>query len=284
MVNFPFIDSAELAQFRQFLDSAPQWKAMVGEPLQLSVVLDANMAVNDLIHKFKKPQYGQTALEECVRSSALKIYAPTWLDAEMTNSTIPQVALRRNIPENVLQEMWREYRHLINWDDNFPDADEFVEVDGDAKDMPYVALQHSIQGVGILTRDQGVKQLGGKPIELEFVFCVRRYARAASYSVGIRLSGAFVGWAGVNGVTALVKGVGQLVAKMPDWLKYAVLIGVVLAVLHPGFRQRVLNHLRSIKDLGVEIWPEIQSLITLATEKQTEAEKALANLDEVLRA
>ena len=85
----PYIDSASLSDLRGLLHIYPQLQQIAGAIAEFRVVLDANLAVRDLLHKHNNPHIEQTALEECIKSSVMQVCAPAWLDQEMTKSAIP---------------------------------------------------------------------------------------------------------------------------------------------------------------------------------------------------
>ena len=156
MSDKSYLDSEILASLRLFLNFYPELEKIIGPIAQYKIVIDANIAIRDLIHKYKNPHLKQTAIEEISRSSAIELYAPTWLDIEMVESAIPQVSKRHDIPESELQELWAEYKKQIKWDVTFSVPDNFDPHDGDAKDVPYVALQESIAAVAILSDDKDI--------------------------------------------------------------------------------------------------------------------------------
>ncbi|HBO42344.1 MAG TPA: hypothetical protein DD670_00065, partial [Planctomycetaceae bacterium] len=161
----PYLDSEILATLRLFLQAFPELERMLGPPAQFTLVLDANVAVSDLIRKHRNPQLKQTALEEAVKSSAIRVCAPTWLDQEMVESTIPQVSSKRRIPQATLRELWTAYKAMIIWDDSYAESGSDTASNGDETDVPYVALLESLQAAAILSRDKDIDRLGGKRID-----------------------------------------------------------------------------------------------------------------------
>lgn len=152
-----------------------------------------------------------------------------------------------------------------------------------ADDMPYVALQSRISGVGILSRDKDIARLGGKPLALDFVLSVRSYARATSYAVGIRAAGTIVGWISVAALCEVVKGITAMVTKLPDWAKVGLLIGVIAIVLHPGSKKRVTALLADHKNGLSEFWQKIEKMMVLAAKKQAEAVAANEKIEMLLQ-
>jgi hypothetical protein len=241
--------------------------------LQYAVVIDANFAIGDLLHKHRNPDRARTAAEEVIASSVLRIHAPRWLDAEMTGSAIPQVARDRGIPENELQELWAKYRVHLIWDESLNTPEAFKE-SSNPKDMPYVVLQYAVAAAGILTNDKGMARLGGKPLRLDFVLAMREYARATAFCVGVRFGGAMIGWVSIAALVDGIRGLALLVTKLPPWGRALCLVAVLVVVLHPKLRARVLDLLSDAWSAAELAAPELQKLIVTMQEKQHEAEVA----------
>ena len=270
-----FIDSATLNEIRKFLELRPSIQRLVGLPIQFKVVMDANIAIADVLRKARMPHLPQTAIEECVRAGSLLVYAPRWLDTEMTTSAIPQAALKKRIDLDFLVSLWSEYKEIILWDDVPVSCDQQAMSDGDAKDVPYIALEKRIDAVGILSRDKDIVRMGGNALQLEFVFGVQRYSRAASVHLTIYLSGSLIGVMSFGALQCIVRGLIDLVVMLPPWARYLLLASVIGAVLHPESRRAIIEQIGRVVKLGESAAPHLLNLINTAGEKQREAEVAL---------
>jgi len=235
------------------------------------------------LHKYKKPHIRQTAIEEAIKSSVLVLYAPFWLDDEMTRSAIPQCAKCCKIPEMELHILWGEYKKQIVWRDT-PIIPEINEIfGGDPKDIPYVALQRIISAHAILSRDKDIDVLGGNRVDHGFVLYLRLYARAASYSVGIRVCGVVVATVSLELLAELVKIIDSAISQLPPALKFALFAGVVLILAHPQSRARVTDILRALGTGFVKAWPTVEVFIEMASRKQIEAQTALGQSERLLK-
>lgn len=284
ILNEAYLDSEILASLRVFVGLCPSLAQVAGPIAQYKIVLDANIAVGDLLHKYKNPHIRQTALEETVKSSAIELHAPSWLDREMTGSAIPQVARRKGIPEAALHTLWLEYREQIIWDDTLSVPETDGSRPGDPKDVPYVALQRTIAAAAVLSRDKDIEALGGKRVTLEFVFAVQSYARAASYAVGIRVGGVFVTWVSVSALGQIAKMIGAAIARLPPAAKIALVAGLIFVAVHPQSRERILESLKALGETLADAWPAILGVIEATTQKQMEAQAALENTERLLNA
>lgn len=269
----PYFDSAALASLRELSALQPAFAALGSNLLQYAVVIDANFAISDLLHKHRNPNRPRTAAEEALASSVLRIHAPRWLDAEMTGSAIPQVARAQGIPENELQELWVKYRAQLIWDESLKTPEAFQH-SSNPKDMPYVALQCAVAAAGILTNDKGMERLGGNPLRLDFVLAIREYARATAFCVGVRFGGTMIGWVSVFALVEGIRGLAALVTRLPPWGKALCLVSVLVVVLHPKLCARVLDLLGDAWGAAELAAPELQRLIVTMQQKQQEAEAA----------
>lgn len=282
MLNDSHVNSEILATLRVFLEIHPALLQVTGPIARYKIVIDANQAIGDLLHKYNNPHLPQTAIEEAVKSSAIELYAPTWLDQEMIESAIPQVSKRKKIPEAALHTLWAQYKEAIIWDDTFPVPADDESCSGDSKDVPYVALQQSIAAVAVLSRDKDIDQLGGKRVGLEFVLSVRSYARAASYAVGIRVGGIYIATISVGLLGQIIRAIAASVSRLPAGLKIALLAAIIFIAVHPPARERAITMLKNVGGGLAELWPEVEAIIELATEKGIEAEAAWGKTEELL--
>jgi predicted nucleic acid-binding protein len=278
----PYLDSGTLASLRTFLEVYPDLEKIVGPIARYILVLDANIAASDLIHKYKNPYLKHTAIEETVKSSALELCAPIWLDHEMTESTIPQVSEKRGIPETTLRALWVEYRTQIIWDKSLSEPGASENCDGDEKDLPYIKLFEALNADAILSRDKDIANMGGKQVDLEFVFSIQSYARAASYSVGIRIGGTIVTTLSAALLLQLARGLSTLITQLPDWAKFSLLALVCIITVHPNSRERLAKFSKNLGGTVASLWPALESLVELANAKSLEATLSLDKAEKLL--
>ncbi len=277
-----YLDSEILADLRQLIKAYPAFERTVGKIAQFKIVIDANVAIADLLLKHKYPERRQTAIEETVKSSALSLHAPRWLDTEMVESTIPKVAKKKKIPEPVLLALWSDYKQQIVFDETLSMPEENLPDGLDAKDVPYVSLQKSIEAVAVLSRDVDLEALGGKTVKLQFVLSLREYARSATRAISLKVGGTFVAAISIGALVELVKGVGAALSRMPDLMKIMLIAAAVTVIAHPRSRQKLMAGLQGVGEFLVEAWPLVEELIDHATESQKRADGALENAETYL--
>ncbi|BDW94342.1 hypothetical protein MACH10_00270 [Thalassospira tepidiphila] len=243
-------------------------------------MLDANIAIRDLLYnKYRKPHLKQTTLEEVVKSGVVRLYAPSWLEAEMLSSTIQQVSQKYEIPQETLFSSWESYKAIIIFDARFDYPKEVNSSCLDPKDAPYVQLQNAISALGILSNDRDIDALGGTRLDRELVMTIRAYARSASYSVSIKVGGVIISNISLSILRDVMLFFRDMVARMPNWMKLLLLVGVFFVLAHPESRARLSAVIKSIGQGIGDVWPDIQQFLTYASERVAEEQKALAELN-----
>lgn len=111
----PLIKSDDLSNLRVFFEANPGLEILT-ELFQLSVILDANVIIAELIWltKTRDNPKARTALQEVIAADSLVAVAPVWLEDEIQEN-IPEVSEELGIPEDQLLEAWEKYRELIEF-------------------------------------------------------------------------------------------------------------------------------------------------------------------------
>lgn len=274
-----YLDSAILNPLRGLVELSPALQQATGQLPRFDIVLDANIAIGDLLHKHRNPHLEQTALQEVVKSGVVRLYAPNWLETEMLSSTIPQVSQKYKIPQETLFSSWESYKAAIIFDERFDQAQEVTTNSLDPKDAPYVQLQNAISALGILSNDKDIDALGGTRLDRELVMTIRAYARSASYSVSIKVGGVVISNISLSIIRDVMLFFRDMASRMPDWMKLLLLVGVFFVLAHPESRARLSAVIKSIGQGISEVWPDIQQFLTYASERVAEEQKVLAELN-----
>ncbi|WP_278360417.1 hypothetical protein [Thalassospira xiamenensis] len=277
--NANYLDSAILNSLRQLIELHPALEQATGQLPRFDIVLDANIAIGDLLYKHQNPHIEQTALQEIVKSGVVRLYAPSWLETEMLSSTIPQVSQKFKIPQETLFSSWETYKSIIIFDARFNQPQEVNASCLDPKDAPYVQLQKAIFALGILSKDRDIDALGGTRLDRELVMTIRAYARSASHSVSIKVGGVVISNISLSVLKDVMLFFRDMVARMPDWMKLLLLVGVFFVLAHPESRARLSAVIKSIGQGIGDVWPDIQQFLIYASERVAEEQKALAELN-----
>ena len=178
-------DTSQLGHIRKIIDQVPALRASIGEIARFKLVADANFVIQELIHAVRCPNHGASAFEEMVKASVIEVFAPRWLETEMTIA-ISKAAKRSKVSEAALRAKWTEFRELLKWDESLKEPDAGSTAFCDLKDHPYVLLEKKLRADGILTKDTDIARMGGHPLTHDFVFCTRNYARSAITTASIQ--------------------------------------------------------------------------------------------------
>lgn len=271
------VDTANIRQLRAFLKRHGDVFSSIEKFLQLRVVIDVNFIIRDLLLKIKHPGIGNTALEELAESSVLEIFAPRWLEKELP-SAFQQVARKRRISESDLWTAWESYKVLINWDEKYDSIPKDFARTDDPKDLPYIDLQKALDAIGILSNDGDIDRMGGNRLTLDFVLATRSYARAAVISVGMRVSGYFVGAIAIGGLFKLFGAIKGILGKLPSKFQVALIGVVVIAFLYPNSRAWIIERLKKLGPMAGFLFEGMLTLSQLETEKREETKTHLAEV------
>lgn len=271
------VDTGNIKLLRALLDRHREFLSSIEQFVRLRVVIDVNFVVSDLLQKIKYSGRGNTALEELAQSSVLEIFAPRWLETELS-SAFQQVARRRRISESDLWAAWERYKVLINWDEEYDSIPKDFSHTDDPKDLPYIDLQNALKATGILSKDGDIDRMGGNRLTLDFVLATRSYARAAVISVGIRVSGYFVGAIAIGGFFKLVEALKDLLEKLPPKFKVALIVVVIIAFLYPNSRAWIIERLKKLGPMADFLFQGMLTLSQLETEKREETKIHLAEV------
>ncbi|MBA5685929.1 PIN domain-containing protein [Rugamonas apoptosis] len=166
------IRSDVLNDLRPLFETVPMLKMFAGIA-QLSLIIDANILMGDLLWMTKKRATAgaRTELFELLKAGTIQAFAPTFLIDEMAVN-LTREAKRKKISLDALNGVWMEYREFISFVDvGGPDA-AFL----DPKDAPYIKLQQKI-GALIYSRDEHIKMMNGIVVSAAIVASLRIYSR-----------------------------------------------------------------------------------------------------------
>lgn len=255
-------DTAQLGPLRQVATQIPALRAAIGDIARFRLVIDANFVVQELIHRIRCPHHGASAFEELVKATVIDVFAPRWLEMEITTSAIPKAAKRSKVSELELRARWAQFKPLLKWDETLakpePSATEFC----DPKDPPYVLLQHKMNADGILTKDAHIARMGGHPLSFDFILSTRNYARSAVTTVSICVMGIVIPTATVALIVDLLRRLTRLFSALPDPIKALIILGAAVALMHPDSRRWIADR---CTDAYSAMQPTLNGLAQLIT-------------------
>lgn len=268
------IRSDVLNDLRPLFETVPILKMFEGIA-QLSLIIDANILMGDLLWMTKKRETpgARTELFELLQAGTVRAFAPTFLAEEMAIN-LPREAKRKKVSLETLNGVWIEYKELISFVDvGGPDEDYH-----DPKDAPYIKLQRQV-GALIYSRDQDIPKMKGSVVSAVVIASLRIYSRQVVVEYSIKAGGTgclYISFELLKLMTKFVRALFGGAKRMPKkiWLiAMAILLGVLI---YPPSRKYLVNSINSlgerVKSIGSEM---LEQFIHLANEH--EAAKAQAS-------
>lgn len=285
-----FVPSSKLKELDTLIKAWGDVSRQIGAVVQFKVVVDSNVVLGDirwLVSKRANPT-AKTSLIETVEAGTIDVYVPPSLFSEVAEH-LERISIEEGISREKLLEQWAEYRKALKVLDPEPDAVSAHTNGVDPDDAPFIALAESIAAAGIVSNDAHIGKMGGNRISVQCIVSLRDYSRAKAVELNIKLTGLSLGIVSIGAllvVFSAIKAVGQGIKKLPDWLKAVIFIVVLICVIHPGTRTKIIGWLKNISAKVKDATPSILSQIAaaveiaerqkaIATEKLVEAQKEL---------
>ncbi len=283
------IDSADLATLREFIATTRMLSDIIGNAIQVRMVLDTNAILRDLIYLSERRERAgvKTSIQELIVSQTLIPYAPSVAIREV-EKYLPSIAAKRHIEVEVMQEVWVDYRKSLHF------CDVKVEISGhekdarDPKDLPFIQLASAIGASGIVTNDKDVPAMGGNSIHLDCIIQLRDYARAKQLELTIHFSGTLLMVAGVGALIGLVRlfqTIIRAIGQLPTPVKLVLVGAVVLVIAHSKSREIVADRLKalgsSIKGGVLDLRGPFSEAMDTFTDAQKNANTALSKAQQV---
>ena len=278
-----------LDTIRKFIDQYAELEKHVGSIFQLRLVIDTNAVISDLLWMARRRnEENYPAIIEVIRAGTLITYAPDHLKDEVEEHW-PNIAEKNNIPKNKTIELWLEYQEYL----------EFIEVDKedlkgyedsvDPEDAPFVVLSKMMDVHGVISDDPHIDQLGGKRINMDIRLSLRDYSRTAAVVYSLRLGGLALSIASTGLLIAMVKGavkLMRLIGSLPDRFKVILLVALILVILIPTTRNKLLEYMQSAKVFIGEqlggLGSDIEDLLIEASEEGKKIEMKLEEIESYL--
>jgi predicted nucleic acid-binding protein len=265
-----------LLNLRRLLECRADLRNIIGSIAEFHIVVDANVLIGDilwLVCKRKDPA-AKSALQECILAGTFVAYVTNRVTDEVERH-LRLIAVKRGISADVWTSEWLAYKSLLRIQDPEPFLVERYVNGRDPDDAPTIALADAIAACGILTEDRDVKAMGGRVIPITFKLEARDYSRKATVSVSIQIGGYIVTLTAIEGVklaaSALQRGLEWLRA-LPDGIKVAAVIGLMVALLHPKSRSMMLAALTKVGVAASDAFPLVlecvASLAAIAEENR----------------
>jgi len=283
--DFFTVRSDKLKQLRVVIRSWKASSAVIGSAAQFRLVVDSNVILGDIIWLSSKRtnELATTHLMEVIEAETVDMYAPPILFDEVEEK-IPIIAAEKGLDQHLMYGHWEVYKTKLKI--FVPDQDKVSVLRNgvDPDDAEFVALEQTIGASGVISKNSDIRLMGGNQISVECITYLRNYSRAAAIEMNIKVNGvmfAQLNYAAIAGMFAGGKALIEGVAKAPDWVKIALLVGVAAVALHPGAREKIVQGLKSVLEGISEATPfvieEIAAAIALVQRHKAEAQYHLDN-------
>jgi len=150
-------------------------------------------------------------------------------------------------------------------------------------DAEFATLEQSIAADGVITKDKHLSQMGANVVSPQCIVHLRNYSRAAAIELNIRMHGlgaAYISAAAFQAAIRSISALSKSIRSAPDWVKCALLIGVLMVALNPRSRARLSQILSRAVKFAAGATPAVFDLLAsasaLATSQEGEADRHLA--------
>jgi predicted nucleic acid-binding protein len=227
---------ADLSEFRKF---SPVLQQIIDEPLQVRLVLDANIVQRELRWRLRnrRNKAARSALHEAIDSGTILAFAPTALVKEIDDH-ISEIAQYAYLTEERAREEWANLQSDIHFYE--PEAKAAPGEYGDPNDAPYKHACIELGAHAVYTRDSHFKSMDVPLIMLDLDQVFRSYARANGVALAFKVGSAFTITISVGALKEFLKLFGAGVRRVPPPLKIAFLFGIAATLIHPASRAKII--------------------------------------------
>src|SRR6266446_4836197 len=254
--------SEVLAFLRFLVDLSPTVKQLVGEIIELDLVLDTNVILEELLFlaKRRRDPAAKTALMELLAAKTVIAFFPQEALSEV-EAKCDEIAQRYAIPRVTLTDLWAEYRRQIYVvpTTHLPLRAE-CEALRDPTDLPFVQARHLVGADAVLTRDADI---GAARVPVlsraRLLLDLRDYSRNKAMQVGIVVGSGIIATIPIAGLFTFIRWLVDVIRRIPRGLLWAAAAGIAIALLHPKSREFLIrtgkNVLHTVKDWGETFAP-----------------------------
>ena len=226
-------------------------REVVEEPLQIRLVLDANIVQQELRWRLRarRNQEARSALHEVIDSGTIVPYGPTALAKEIDDHIV-DIAEYAKVTEERAREEWAKFRSQIHFHE--PDVTDVSGDHPDPDDVPYKQTCIELGADAVYTRDHHFEQMGVPLIRLDLDKLFRKYARATSIKLAFSVGSAFTVTISVGVLSELLKLSAKGIRRIPTPVKVAFLAAIATALIHPRSRAKIV-------EVGKNLWNKFKN-------------------------
>jgi hypothetical protein len=276
------IPSDALRAVLNLRDEIPLFSKLLEDIIQIVIVLDASAVQGELRWRLgsRVNPSARTGLHEAIDSGAVIAVAPAFLRQEI-EKYIPVIASDTGVSVEVAVSEWTRVESLIRFYVLNGDGAEFALVD--PKDSPYALTARELDADFVRTTDPHFGQMGVTVMGPEHDRILRDYARATSVLITVKLGSGLALTFGIQALVELIRGIIELILKLPPAIKLLLGTAVAIAVLHPTSREKLIQWVKKVWDRVGESKPLFVSTSQAVVKHLAEAAKTSRTTREVIK-
>lgn len=275
------VRSDALADLREFRKHNPLIQQVIEEPLQVRLVLDANIVQRELRWRlrFRRESQARSALHEAIDSGTVLAFAPTALDSEI-HEHVADLATYAGVSEDRVRAEWMEFKAIIYLYEPSIVASPGQYVDPD--DAPYKQACIELGAHAIYSRDSHFRTMDVPLIMIDLDQIFRKYARANSVKLAVGLGSTFTLTISIGALKELLALSAKGINKIPTPVKVAFVAAVAVALIHPRSRAKLV-------EVCKKLWnrlnhPKFRSMLSALAGQLAEAHQTAHAMSKEIRA
>jgi hypothetical protein len=264
------IPSDALQSLLDLRDESPAFRQVLGDIIQIVVVLDASAAQAELRWRLasRTNPVARTGLHEAIDSGAVIAIAPVFLKQEI-EKYIPLIATETGRTVDLVSAEWQLVQLLILFYEPIGNPADFALVD--PKDADYALTATELDVDFVRTNDAHFTRMGLRVIGPEADSILRDYARSTSVLVTFKLGSAFAVSVGIGTLVETLGAVVGAIRALPSSVKFLLVFAAAIAVLHPKSREKLSQSFKTIWDYFRKTQPVLVSVTGKALQHLSEA-------------
>ena len=282
------VRSDSLPEMLELARKIPALAPLVRNVVQIRLVLDANIVQGELRWRLRRRRNSaaRSSLHEAIAAGVVIPYAPTFLDAEISEHE-ERIAKETGSSVVDVRREWQDFRTLLRF---YLPSTQMSQRSGvvDEDDLPYIAACAELGATAVYSRDAHVRQMNAPVIHIAIDTTLRAYARANAVRIGVAIGSTFTVTLTFEGIAGVCRAVKRAVAWF-ERLHPAVQIGIVAALVivlaHPKCREKLSGAWQTLKDFaGPTLLPMIADVAAQFAVAAQNADAAYKEIQRVLPA
>lgn len=276
------IPSDALRALLNLRDEFPPFRQLLEDIIQIVIVMDASAVQGELRWRLgsRTNPTARTGLHEAIDSGAVIAVAPIFLRQEI-EKYLPLIASETAVSLEAANAEWERVQRFIRFYAPTGDDTEFALVD--PKDSPYALTARELDADFVRTTDLDFTRMGVNVIGPDSDMVLRDYARATSVLVTVKLGSGLAVTFGLQVFVEMIRGFTEVIRKLPPAAKLILGAAVVIALLHPTSREKLIQRLKKIWERLSETKPVLVSISQRAVKHLAEAAKTSRTTSEVIK-